>query len=189
MQINIGPIRVNVFQPSGWVYDTDEGMAGSVGLFGMVSGGVGGGRLTVRQSRPNLPNTGSRYRMPFAQVQVGIGTPWPIPVSVGGGIEDYPSGSFGPIFRMPGSPDSSGEGGPPTGFLGTFNMVSVEGVAVAGGLSLTALLMGANTLLGMEIPNSFKYFTLFWGVPIASVVGASATGIRGTFLDVTERTD
>lgn len=189
MKFKVGSIEVNFFEPSGWAYDTDEGMAGSVGLFGMVSGGLGGGRLTVKQTRGGLRNTGHRYRMPFTQVQVGIGTPWPIPVSVGGGIEDYPSGSFGPVFRMPGAPDASGEDGPPTGFLGTFNMVAVEGVAVAGGLTLNALLMGANTILGMEVPNSFKYITFFWGVPIASVVGASATGIRGTFLDVNRRYD
>lgn len=192
MEIRLGSIRINAFEPSGWVYDTDHGVNVSADLFGMASAGIGGGRLTVRQTRENLPNTGTRYIMPFTQVQAGVGTPWPIPVSAGGGLESFPSGPIGPIFRMPGSPNSSGEGGPPTGFLGTFNMASVEGVAIRYGRTLNILFMGANKILGLEVPGtplSFKYFTLFWGVPIASVIGLSATGVRGQLLDITVRTD
>lgn len=186
MRLKIGPISINIFEPSGWVYDTGHALTGSVGLFKVISGGIGGGRLTVRQTRLNLPNTGSRYIMPFAQVQVSIGTPWPIPVTASGALESIPSGSFGPIFRMPGSPNASGEGGSPTGLLGTFNLVSVQGEAVAG-VSVGALLMGANKVLGLEIPGSFKYFTLLWGGTLGSTVSASFSGARGTFFDVRER--
>lgn len=188
MRLKIGPFEINVFEPSGWAYDTDHSASGTVGLFGMVGGGIGGGRLTVKQTRPGLPNTGARYQMPFVEAHVGIGTPWPIPVSVGGGMESFPSGSFGPIFRLPGSPNASGESGPPTGFLGTYNMVSVEGTAV-GGLGLTALLMGSNTVLGYDIPLSFKYFTLYWGVSLSSQAGVGATGYGGRMLDLYQRRD
>lgn len=188
MELRIGPISINVFQPSGWAYDTGHALTASVGLFKAISGGIGGGRLTVKQTREGLANTGRRYIMPFTQAQVAIGTPWPIPVTASGSLESLPSGGFGPIFRMPGSPDASGESGPPTGLLGTFNLISVQAEAV-GGISVGVLLMGANTVLGLEIPGSFKYFTLLWGGTIGSTVSASFSGARGVFLQVDERND
>lgn len=185
--LRIGSFEINILTPSGWVYDTDHSIAVNYGFFNLVGGGVGGGRLTVRQTRTRLPNSGQRYRMAYTQVQVAYGTPWPIPITAGGGLEAFPAAAMGPVFRLPGSPDNSGEGGRPTGFEGTFNMVTLEGV-IGAGYGVTALLMGANTILGMEVPRSFKYITFFRGFSANSaVISASVTGARGTFFAAEER--
>lgn len=189
MQLKIGPLDINAFEPSGWIYDTSHGLDGSLGFFKAIFGGGGAGRLTVKQQRPNLPNTGKRYRMSYAQVFVGVGTPWPIPVSASGSREEFPSGStFGwPVFRMPGSPDASGEGGPPTGFLGAFSMTTISANPAFAGGSAAVLLMGAIEFLWQ--PVAYKYFTIITGTTVSSAISASVTGARGVFLDIVERSD
>jgi hypothetical protein len=59
---------------------------------------------------------------------------------------DFPSGGIGPVLRMNGAPDASGEGGPPTGFLGVALQYS-GGIGTSQGRSNVAyssLLMGSN---------------------------------------------
>ncbi len=189
MKLNIGPIEINVFEPSGWVYDTSHGLDGSLGFFRAIFGGGGAGRLTVKQQRAGLPNTGTRYRMNYAQVFLGVGTPWPIPVSASGSREEFPSAPVmgWPIFRMPGSPDDSGEGGPPTGLLGAFSMTTISANPAFAGGSAAVILMGAIEFLWQ--PVAYKYFTIISGATVSSAISASVTGARGVFLDIEARAD
>lgn len=186
--INFGSLKVQFLTPSGWSYDTDHGVATNYGFFNLVGAGIGGGRLTVKQTRPGLPNTGKRYRMAYTQTQVAFGTPWFIPVTAGGALEIFPANAIGPVFRLPGAPDSSGEGGRPTGFEGVFNMVTVEAAAGAA-YNINMLLMGSHKVLGHEVPGSFKYVTFFRGWGANSTASVSVTGIGGRFFASEERND
>jgi len=186
MKLKIGPVEVNVFQPSGWVYETSAGLDVMGGLFRAISAGGGVGRLVFKQQRAGLPNTGRKYSLEYAQVVVGVGTPWPIPVTASGSAEAFTSGSVGglPVYRMPGSPDASGEGGPPTGFVGTFSMSTISGNAFAGG-SAALILMGAIEFLWQ--PVAYKYFTIVCGASVSSAIGVGVTGARGYLGNIRER--
>ena len=186
MKLKIGPLEVNILQPSGWVYDTSAGLDVMGGLFKVISAGAGFGRLVFKQKRAGLPNTGRSYSMEYAQVVVGVGTPWPIPVTASGSAEAFTSASVGglPVFRMPGSPDASGEGGPPTGFRGTFSMSTISGNVFAGG-SAAIILMGAIEFLTQ--PVAYKYFTIVCGATVSSAIGAGVTGARGYLGNIQER--
>ena len=181
MRLNVGPISLNVFEPSGWEYATSQEGDVCVGLSKFVSIGVSGGTLTVQQTRHDLKNQGQKYRLAYGAIQVGAGLGLSAlgPVTVSGSPESFDSGAFGRIYRLPASPDASGEGGKPTGFLGTFTIVSV-GFNMPVGRNVSALFLGGIDVPILNQTLTFKYVTFIWGTSLSSAISVGGTGTKGT---------
>ena len=172
LKFKIGPtpVVVNVFEPSGWKYVTSAGWDVSGG-FGKVGGGVGVGKFMVQMTRGTA--TGRKYRLSYIGLEASAGVGL-LPVSVSVSTENMDSQSFGPVFRLPGSPDASGEGGPPTGFEGMAALLTLSGGMVATSYG-TLMLLGGYQVPFTSITN-FKYATVFRGISVGTP-GAGGTAL------------
>lgn len=176
-------IPFNMMQPSGWQFVTSESKGASYGEVITVGGGTGSFTVQVTEGSHRRDQ---QYRLRYGGGEVTVGAPIPgPPVSPSYSSEDMPSGAYGQIYRLPGSPGPAGEGGPPTGFLGKFLILSVN--AGAGFVSSRAvMLLGAIDFPGTQTAFTFKYLTLLYGVSYAWAT-LNASGFKGVISSIEKR--
>jgi hypothetical protein len=196
--------RFTRFGDSGWKI-VGNGDAGVSIPLGPVSVGFNGGYLDVQVTQGEARRD-DVYRCSYGGVSVAAGVS-PVDLPADGSIsEGLPSITFGQIKRLPGSPDDSGEPGPPTGFRGEIGLFSISGSAILG-VSATIIFLGApNAFISSisdptfyarmrrswaeiregKIPDSpfYKYATIVGGAQISGP-GAGLSAAKGIVSNIT----
>jgi hypothetical protein len=178
--------RLNLVSGSNWYMTTIGDAAGaSGGLPGLSkASGAGisiGGYAGWFEVTSRL-HTADVYRCYYAvgSGEIGAGGSLLGAVTVSGSSQYHPSGALGPIYRTgPLSPDGSGEGGDPTGFLGMCMALTPSG-GIGNQLYGTYLMLGpprnwqesiARTVL--PLPMQFKYAAIFGGAQFSTAASIS----------------